>query len=118
MRHAIVPALALALLASPALAAGDAARGEQIYERCQGCHAPDANRVGPLHRGVVGRRAGSVPDFAYSSALKGAGFVWDETLLDRWLINPQALVPGQRMGFRLNDAQDRADVIAYLKTLR
>jgi cytochrome c len=118
MRHTVVLMLALAVVAPPALAAGDAARGEQVYERCQACHSPDANRVGPLHRGVVGRRAGSVPDFSYSAALKAAGFAWDEPQLDRWLTNPQAMVPGQRMGFRLNDAQERADVIAYLKTLK
>jgi cytochrome c len=116
--------LAAAALLAPAIAApalafdGDAARGAEVYERCSACHSPDADRVGPRHRGVVGRRVGSVEGFPYSPALKAAGFVWDEARLDRWLTNPQALVPGQRMGFRLGDAQERADVIAYLKTLR
>lgn len=95
---------------------GDAARGAQVYENnCEGCHSLDANRVGPAHRGVFGRKAGSAPDFAYSPALKKAKFVWDAARLDKWLTNPQAFVPGAKMGFRLGDAQRRADVIAYLK---
>ena len=97
---------------------GDAARGAEVYERCAACHSPDADRVGPHHRGVVGRRAGSVEGFPYSAAVERSGIVWDEASLDRWLTDPQALIPGQRMGFRLGSAQDRADVIAYLKTLK
>jgi cytochrome c len=118
MRTLIVAGAVLAALATRADAAGDPTRGMEVYERCQACHSPDANRVGPRHRGVVGRKAGSLPDFPYATALISAGFVWDEALLDRWLTDPQALVPGQRMGYRLGEAQDRADVIAYLKTLR
>ena len=108
---------AIAGAASLARADGDAARGAQVYERCQACHSPDADRVGPRHRGVVGRKAGSISGFAYSTALKNAGFVWTEERLDCWLADPQKLVPGQRMGFRLNDPRERADVIAYLRTL-
>lgn len=105
----------LALTATPA-AAGDAGRGAELYERrCSACHSLDADRVGPRHRGVFGRAAGRVPDFAYSAALRRSGIVWDDATLERWLANPQALVPGQRMGFRLNDAAERADIIAYLR---
>jgi cytochrome c len=112
-------AIAAALLPSAAHALeGDAARGAQVYERCAACHSPDADRVGPRHRGVVGRRAGSIEGFPYSAAVKRSGVVWDEASLEKWLTDPQALIPGQRMGFRLGSAQDRADVIAYLKTLR
>jgi cytochrome c len=112
-------AIAAALLPSAAHALeGDAARGAQVYERCAACHSPDADRVGPRHRGVVGRRAGSIDGFPYSAAVKRSGIVWDEAALEKWLTDPQALIPGQRMGFRLGSAQDRADVIAYLKTLR
>jgi cytochrome c len=71
--------------------------------------------LGPKHRGVVGRRAGSVADYAYSAALKNSGLVWDEALLDRWLTNPSALVPGTKMFFQVSDAQNRADIIAFLK---
>jgi cytochrome c len=104
--------------ASSALAA-DAAHGAALYNsRCIACHSPDANRVGPKHRGVFGRKAGSLPDFTYSKAVKSAGVVWDDATLDRWLADPQAFIPGQRMNFRVADPTDRADLIAYLKTLR
>src|SRR5512134_3523809 len=80
---------------APAVIAADAAHGEEIYNsRCIACHSPDANRVGPKHRGVVGRTAGTVPDFNYSKAVKGSGLVWTEQALDQWLTNPQAFIPG------------------------
>ncbi len=108
--------MATASGAVPAMPAGDATRGAQVYEdNCTGCHSLDANRVGPAHRGVFGRKAGSAPGFAYSPALKKAKFAWDAAKLDTWLTNPQGFVPGAKMGFRLSDAQKRADVIAYLK---
>jgi cytochrome c len=93
---------------------GNVARGESTYALCQSCHSLDENDVGPRHRGVFGRRAGAVDDYAYSPALKASGIVWTTTTLDRWLDNPQALVPGAKMFFALKNAQDRADVIAYL----
>ena len=71
--------------------------------------------MGPRHRGVVGRRAGSLEDYSYSAALKGSGLTWDEATLDRWLTNPSALVPGTKMFFKIDDAQSRADIIAFLK---
>lgn len=121
-RHPIVAAiliLAFASAASPiAWAGGDPAKGAEVYEKCFACHSPDTNRIGPRHRGVVGRKAGSLLDFDYSPALKSAGFIWDEALLDRWLAGPGKLVPGNRMGFQLTDPVQRADVIAYLKTLK
>ena len=104
-----------AFAASPAVAAGDPDRGAKVYEGCQDCHSLDKNDVGPRHRGVFGRKAGSLPDYPYSDALKNAGFVWDERTLDRWLANPQAFVPGVRMFYHLDKAQDRADVIEFLK---
>lgn len=107
--------LLAALAASPALAAGDPERGASVYEGCQDCHSLDKNDVGPRHRGVFGRKAGSLSDFAYSPALKGAGFVWDERTLDQWLTDPQAFLPGARMFYHLASPQDRADVIAFLR---
>ncbi len=98
--------------------AGDAARGKNLYQGCESCHSIDENDVGPRHRGVVGRRAGSVSDYNYSEALKKSGITWNEQSLDRWLTNPSELVPGTKMFFKLDSAQDRADVIAYLTTLR
>jgi cytochrome c len=93
---------------------GDAIRGKTVYQVCMGCHSLDEDDVGPHHRGVVGRAAGSVLGFAYSPSLRNAQFVWDPTNLDRWLTDPQSLVPGTRMFFAMQNAQDRADVIAYL----
>ena len=108
--------MATASGATPAMPTGDATRGAQVYEdNCTGCHSLDANRVGPAHRGVFGRKPGSAPGFAYSPGLKKAKFVWDASRLDKWLTNPQGFIPGAKMGFRLSDAQKRADVIAYLK---
>ena len=121
MRRPLV-LLAAALLcafAAPTAVAADAAHGEEIYNsRCIACHSPDANRVGPKHRGVVGSTAGTVADFNYSKAVKSAGVVWTEETLDKWLTNPQAFIPGQRMNFKVADPADRADLIAYLKTLQ
>jgi len=96
---------------------GDVVHGKTLYQGCQACHSIDDNDLGPRHRGVVGRRAGSVEDYAYSKALKNSGLTWDEVTLDHWLINPSALVPGTKMFFKIDDAQARADIIAYLKEL-
>jgi cytochrome c len=95
--------------------AGDPDRGEKLYEACQDCHSLDKNDVGPRHRGVFGRKAGSLPDYRYSDALKSSTFVWNEDTLDKWLTDPQTFVPGVKMFFHLDSAQDRADVIAYLR---
>ena len=97
------------------LAAGDPARGKALYQGCESCHSIDENDVGPKHRGLVGRKAGSVKDYVYSPALKSSGLTWGEANLDRWLVNPSAMVPGTKMFFRIEDAQARADLIAYLK---
>ena len=109
----------LVLASTSAVAGGDAVRGQQVYEmRCGGCHSVETDRVGPRHAGLIGRRAGAVPGFAYSPALASSKLVWNASTLDRWLSNPEALVPGQRMGYSLSDAAQRADVIAYLSTLK
>ena len=97
------------------LLTGDASHGKALYQACTACHSIDEDDIGPRHRGVVGRRAGSIPTYAYSAALKKSGFIWDEPLLDRWLSNPSALVPGTKMFFKLDDPQARLDIIAFLK---
>lgn len=95
--------------------AGDPRRGATLYEaRCGVCHSLDANRIGPRHRGVFGRKAGAVADFAYSPALRKSGVVWTAANLDRWLTAPTGMVKGTMMGLRVPSAQDRADIIAYL----
>jgi cytochrome c len=117
MLKTLIP-LALLITAAHACAA-DAARGQTIYQaRCAACHSPDFNGVGPAHRGVFERLAGTAKGFTgYSAALKKSGLVWTEANLDRWLADPEALVPGQAMGISLPDAGERADVIAFLRTL-
>jgi cytochrome c len=119
--------LAVGILAGAALATavaanvtttGDPTRGKALYQGCAACHSIDENDLGPRHRGVVGRPAGSIADYNYSPALKNSGLTWDETTLDRWLTNPSELVPGTKMFFKIDDAQSRADVIAYLKDLK
>jgi cytochrome c len=108
-------ALVAALQTQRASAAGDPAHGAQVYKTCALCHAFEKNGAGPKHAGVVGRTAGTVPDYRYSPALQKSGIVWTDATLDKWLADPQALVPGTKMFFNLDNAQDRADVIEYLR---
>ncbi len=114
-------ALLAAVSAGSVAAADDQAisRGLAVYENnCAGCHSVEANRVGPKHAGIVGRKAGSIKDFSYSAALKKSELVWNKDLLVRWLTDPEQVIPGQAMGFRLGNVQDRMDVVAYLATLK
>jgi cytochrome c len=97
---------------------GNLTRGLSLYQSCAGCHSLDENDVGPKHRGVIGRRAASVPGYAYSAALKKSNIVWDKATLDRWLAGPQKLAPGSKMFFSVSNAQNRADIIAYLAQQR
>jgi cytochrome c len=96
----------------------DLANGEAKFAMCASCHsiAPGGpNMTGPHLHGVVGRKAGSVPDYNYSDAVKNAGFTWDAAHLDKWVTNPRADLPGTKMSFvGLRDPKDRTDVIAYL----
>jgi len=104
-------------MASAALADDLAAVGQGLYvKRCEGCHTIDHNSVGPRHRGIVGRKAGIEPGYAYSPALKNSGIVWTEANIDQWLQGPSKMVPGVRMAFSDQDANERQAIIAYLKT--
>ena len=108
----------LAVLATQA-GADEALDGKALYEaRCGGCHALDADRTGPHHAGVFGRKAGSVAGFAYSPALAGSRIVWNEVTLERWLQDPEALIPGQRMNVRVSDPAERRAIIGYLRAAR
>lgn len=94
------------------------ADGKDLFlRRCSGCHAPDKDKEGPRLRGVYGRASGSVASFPYSDGLKKAGLTWDQQTLDRWLTNPEALVPDTDMAFHVRNAEERRAIIDYLKSL-
>ncbi|NMM44733.1 cytochrome c family protein [Rhodospirillaceae bacterium KN72] len=135
LKSLCLAASAAALLAAgPAFADGDAAKGEKVFKKCAACHSvePGVNKVGPSLHGVFGRHAGTGEGYSYSK-LNGeaseVGLVWnDETLMD-YLVDPQKFLetyvssnggtPDGRtkMTFKLKKEKERADVIAYLKTL-
>jgi cytochrome c len=118
MKTTIVLAGALCVTMAIAASAGDAGRGRDAFEkRCTGCHTLDKIKVGPRLRGVYGRPAGKDPEFMYSDAVKGASVTWEESTLDRWLTDTESVIPNNDMTFRLNDADERGDIIAYLKQL-
>jgi cytochrome c len=108
-------AIAFVCWTGTACATGNVARGQTLYKGCADCHSINENAVGPMHKGVVGRKAGSVPGYDYSADLKNSGIVWTEENLDKWLAGPQAMVAETKMFFDVPDAQDRADIIAFLK---
>ncbi|WP_128254423.1 c-type cytochrome [Falsirhodobacter deserti] len=116
-----VLALLAALVASPALAEGDADKGRIVYRKCMVCHSLNegANRQGPSLHNIVGRPVAAVDGYTYSDALVAAGEegrVWDDELLRDYLYNPRQAFPGTRMIFAgLRKDQDLADIIAYLK---
>ncbi len=115
---ALALAAPLALAVGLAHADGDAARGEKKFEECASCHstATGQNGVGPSLHGVIGRKAGELPDFRYSPAMKRSGMSWTAKALDDFVADPQKLVPGNRMPFAgMSDAADRADLLAYLE---
>ncbi|MFA5962509.1 MAG: cytochrome c family protein [Sphingomonas sp.] len=95
---------------------GDAAKGDIVFLQCKICHDLDKNKIGPMLKGIVGRKAGEVPGFNYTDANKNSGITWTPEKLFQYLEKPQRVVPGTKMTFAgLSDAQKRADVIAYLK---
>ena len=98
--------------------ATDPNAGRDLFgRRCSGCHATDSNKEGPRLRGVIGRKAGTVAGFLYSEAIRNSGITWTEDLLNKWLQNPEALVKDNDMEFRVVNADERAALVAYLKTL-
>jgi cytochrome c len=117
-----VSAILLALAAVPAMAEGDVAKGEKVFKKCQACHAVDAatNKVGPHLKGISGRKVALAEGYKYSDdllALGASGTVWDDANLDKYLENPKAVAPKGKMAFPgLKKPEDRADLIAFLKT--
>jgi cytochrome c len=118
-RFKIVAAAILGVTASLTVwSAGNSARGRELFNnKCTGCHALDSEKEGPRLRGVFGRPAASVSGFPYSAGLKGSRVIWDEATLDKWLTDPASVAADNDMAFRLENADQRTDIIAYLKTL-
>lgn len=119
----LVAGLGLGLgIGSGALAAGNPDKGSRVFqEECSDCHSATAgkNKKGPTLAGVIGRKAGSVPDFAYSDGMKSSGITWTADTIDPYLTHPKKVVPSSKMKYDgLDDPQAREDVIAYLLILR
>ena len=119
-------AVALMALSGPALAEGDATKGKAAYAKCGICHqvGPGAKTlVGPELNGTVGRKAASIADYPYSPGMKKLGeegFTWTEEHIDKWIADPKAMIPDSPMALAFQgipDAGERADIIAYLKTV-
>ncbi|KQQ32036.1 class I cytochrome c [Duganella sp. Leaf126] len=120
LRRTVCLALCLILLAAQAHAQSAAAirQGQRLWQqRCTDCHALDTDETGPRHRGVFGRRSGSVKGYDYSRALKRSKVTWDAAALDRWLTDPEQFIPGQNMDVKVASAAERAALIAYLQSL-
>ena len=122
MKYFLVLAAAIASLSATPARAQDAAAGETVFKRqCGMCHAvvPGKNMIGPSLSGIIGRKAGTVPNFRYSAANRDSGITWDAAQLDPYLTSPKAVIPGTTMIYvGQKDAQQRADLIAFLQTLK
>lgn len=108
-----------ALAASqPEATGGDPKRGEELFQRrCASCHSLDKEKEGPRLRGVFGRKAGTVPTFKYSDALKASNITWNADLLNQWLIDTDRFIPDNDMNMSFRNADERTDIIAYLRQL-
>ena len=108
--------------ASPtATVAAAAGAKPAAYAQCAACHAvePSKHGIGPSLHGVYGTKAGEIPGFAFSEKLKASGLTWDDATLDKWLEAPMKMVPGTKMSYAgLKDPAKRAELIAYMKTLK
>lgn len=115
----VAPLLALALAAAGAHAQ-DAAAGGMAFQQCAECHSPGTtDNAGPGLKGVFGRKAGAKDGFDYSPAMKKSAITWDDRTLAEFLANPAKAVPGTSMAYGGDeDAKERADLVAYLKTLK
>lgn len=103
---------------APLTGEGDPVHGKEVFQkRCTGCHAMTEDREGPRLQGVFGRVCGKVDGFVYSEALMKAHIVWDRASLERWLTDPDSLIPGNNMSFPVANARDRLDLIGYLKQI-
>jgi cytochrome c len=97
---------------------GDAQRGAQVFAQCKICHSLEAgkNMVGPSLHGLIGRKSGSVAGYAYSPAMKTANVTWNDDTLSKYLVDPKAFIPGDKMVFAgIKDPSKLGDLLAYLK---
>jgi cytochrome c len=104
-------------LAAQTQGVGDAQRGALVFAQCKVCHSLEAgkNMVGPSLHGLIGRKAGSVPGYAYSPAMKNANVTWNDDTLSKYLSDPKAFVPGDKMVFAgIKDLSKLGDLLAYL----
>ncbi len=109
----------LSVWAPVAASAADPSKGNDVFQdRCSMCHLDEGQGQGPNLKGVVGRKAGALPGFAFTSAMTGSNLVWTPANLDRLLQGPAKLVPGTTMPMTVPSPEDRADLIAYLATLK
>ena len=109
--------LTVVVMASPALAAGDAKRGKTLYAQCAACHSQDPAKktLGPHLKGVLGRKAGGLEGYVYSPPMRRSTVVWTAQTLGAYLADPQAVVRGTKMPFSgLATSRDRDDLIAYI----
>jgi cytochrome c len=109
------------VISGSACASGDPEAGKAVFKQCGVCHTTEAgkNKIGPSLFGVTGRESASVPNFAYSEAMKNFKHTWDNSTLENYLADPRKVVPGTKMIFvGLKDQKQRDDVIAYLDTLK
>lgn len=120
MKTALVAALLVAAACpAAALAAGDPAKGQALYEQCAACHEldSDTNTLGPSLKGLIGRKAGGLDGYNYSPAMKRSEVTWTAETLDAFLADPQAVVAGTKMPFAgMADAGQRADLIAFIQS--
>ena len=114
---AVLP-YASAVSAAGQTGSGDPKRGQDLFQkRCTSCHNLDKEKEGPRLRGVFGRKSGSIASFNYSDALKTANKTWDADSLDKWLTDTDKFIPDNDMNLSFKKADERADIIAYLKQL-
>lgn len=111
--------LSVALLSFKTVEAADMTKAKELYQfYCADCHHPDNEELGPKHRGVYGRKAGTLEGFPYSDGMKNSGIVWKAKELDAFLKNPEAVIPDTAMGFEgINKKFERYLIIQYLKSI-
>lgn len=119
IRRPILAAIAIAsgLAIAPALADGDAKKGEKVFRKCKTCHeiSEPKNKIGPHLVGIIGRPVGSAEGFSYSDAMKNSGLTWDVETIAKYVADPKGFIPGNKMVFvGLKKESDVEDLLAYL----